>query len=103
MSTRNVEQEFDALKSDFSKLSADLVNLTEAIRDLAGKDAQAYMTKFRGAVSHANHDVEAAATALGERGRESAACIAHQIRERPLASILVCLGLGLVIGKLIHR
>jgi ElaB/YqjD/DUF883 family membrane-anchored ribosome-binding protein len=28
---------------------------------------------------------------------------AQHVRERPLASILICFGLGLVIGKLIDR
>jgi ElaB/YqjD/DUF883 family membrane-anchored ribosome-binding protein len=103
MSARNVEQEFDALKSDFAKLSADLVNLTEAMRNLTGENAQEYMKKGRNVLDQANKDVEAAAAALGERGRQGITAIAHQIKERPLTSILICLGLGIVVGKLIDR
>ena len=102
MSTRNVEQEFDALKSDFGKLSADLVSLTQTLRDLAGKDAHLVMDRLGDTMGRANHEVEAAAAA-GARGREGVTAVAQQLRERPLTSILVCLGLGVVIGKLINR
>ncbi|MBY0431283.1 MAG: hypothetical protein K2Q10_08805 [Rhodospirillales bacterium] len=103
MSARNVEQEFDALKSDFSKLSSDLASLTDAIRNLTGQDAQDYLAKMRAVVGQANEGVEATASALGARGREGIASVAQHMRERPLTSILICLGLGVVIGKLIDR
>jgi ElaB/YqjD/DUF883 family membrane-anchored ribosome-binding protein len=103
MSARNVEHEFDALKSDFGKMSADLVSLTQALRDLAAKDGEAYLSKARNVVGQANEDVEAAAAALAARGREGLHSVAVQVRERPLTSILVCLGVGVVIGKLFDR
>jgi len=103
MPGRNVEQEFDALKLDFGKLSSDLVRLTEALRDLTGEGAQEYVAKLRSVVSQANEDAQAAAAALGARGREGIAAVEHQVRERPLMSILICFGVGLVIGKLIDR
>ena len=103
MSTRNVEQEFDALRSDFSKLSSDLGNLTDALRNLTGQGAQDYLAKMQAVMGQANDGVEATATALSARGREGIACVTHQMRERPLTSILICLGLGVVIGKLFDR
>jgi len=103
MSARNVEQEFDTLKSDFGKLSSDLASLTTALRDLAGDGAQDYVAKLRAATSHANGNVQAAAAALGARGREGLEAAVEHVRERPLTSILICFGLGLVIGKLIDR
>ena len=103
MTTRNVEQEFDTLKSDFGKLSTDLSNLTAALRDLTAEGAQDYMAKLRAATEHANGNVHAAAAALGARGREGLDAAAEHVRERPLASILICFGLGLVIGKLMDR
>ena len=90
-------------KSDFGKLSSDLVRLTEALRDLTGEGAQEYVAKLRSVVSQANEDAQAAAAALGARGREGIAAVEHQVRERPLMSILICFGVGLVIGKLIDR
>ncbi len=103
MSARNVEQEFDVLKADFGKLSGDLVRLTEALRDLTGEGAQGYLAKLRSATGQANEDVHAAAAALGARGREGMEAIEQQVRARPLMSILICLGLGLIIGKLLDR
>jgi ElaB/YqjD/DUF883 family membrane-anchored ribosome-binding protein len=103
MSVRNVEQEFDALKSDFGKLSSDLGSLTEALRELTSESAQSYGAKLRAAAAQAHEDAHAAAAALSARGREGMEAAAQQVRERPLASILVCFGLGLVLGKLIDR
>ena len=103
MTSRNVEQEFDTLKADFGKLSGDLANLTAALRDLTAEGAQDYLAKLRAATDHANGEIHGAAAALGARGREGLdAAVAH-VRERPLTSILICFGLGLVIGKLIDR
>jgi ElaB/YqjD/DUF883 family membrane-anchored ribosome-binding protein len=103
MTARNVEQEFDALKADFGKLSTDLANLTTALREATGQGASDYLAKLRGAMEHANGDVQAAAAALGARGREGMDAAAEHVRERPLTSILVCFGLGLVVGKLLDR
>ncbi len=103
MSVRNVEQEFDALKTDVGTLSADLVRLTEALRELTGEGAQGYWAKLRSVTGQASEEVHAASAALGARGREGIDAIERQVRANPLMSILICLGLGLVIGKLLDR
>lgn len=103
MSARNVEQEFDALKSDFGKLSADLASLTQAVRDTAGQGAEDHLAKARAVAGQAGEDAHAAAAALGAQGREGIAAATRQIRERPLTSILICFGLGVVLGKLLDR
>lgn len=103
MSARNVEQEFDALKLDLGKLSSDLASVTEALHDLAGRSAGEYGAKLRGVMEHATENVETAAAALKERGCRGAASVVHHMRERPLATILIGFGLGVVIGKLMDR
>jgi len=103
MPARNVEQEFDALKLDFAKLGTDLMGLTEAMRGLTTTEVQEHLAKLRAVMGHANDDVEAAALALSARGRKGVAVAAQCIGERPLTSILVCFGLGVVIGKLFDR
>jgi ElaB/YqjD/DUF883 family membrane-anchored ribosome-binding protein len=89
MSARNVEQEFDNLKADFGKLSADLSALSAALRDLTGQDAQDYLAKLR-SVAEA-------------RGQDAMASVGRHISQRPLASLLICFGLGFIIAKLIDR
>jgi len=103
MSARNVEQEFDALRSDFGKLSADLANLTAALRDVTAEGAHDYWVKLRAATDHANGEAHAAAAALGARGRDSIDAAARHVRDRPLTSVLACFAAGLVIGKLLDR
>jgi len=103
MSTRNVEQEFDTLKMDFGKLSSDLVSLTQSLRELTGRSAEDYAAKLRAGVGHATDEVEAAAAALKTHGCEGMAVVARQMRERPLASILIGFGLGVLIGNLVVK
>lgn len=103
MPARNVEQEFDALKLDFGKLSDDLVSLTAAMRELIDQGARDSAAKLRTAAGQAHEDIHAAAAALGARGKEGVAAAAQQIRERPLTSILIGFGLGFVLGKLFDR
>lgn len=103
MPVRNVEDEFDALKLDFGRLSTDLGRLTEAVQSLVGQDLQAYKAKLQGVMGQVGDGVEDAVSAMGDRGRAGAKCVAHQMHEHPVMSILVCLGLGLAVGKLISR
>ena len=103
MSARNVEQEFDSLKADFGKLSADLLALTEALRGLNGQDAKDGLAKLRSIAESETEGLSAAAAALGARGQDAMASVGRQITERPVMSVLICFGLGLVIGKLLDR
>jgi ElaB/YqjD/DUF883 family membrane-anchored ribosome-binding protein len=103
MPSRNVELEFDALKTDFGKLSAHIAALTQALGTLAGEDAQEVLAKFQGVLGHAKEEAGVAATALEKQGCKAIDSITHQMRERPLTSILIGLGLGLVAGKLLSR
>jgi ElaB/YqjD/DUF883 family membrane-anchored ribosome-binding protein len=103
MSVRNVEQEFDSLRADFGKVRADLVALTEALGGLTGQDAKDCVAKLRSLAEADADSHRAAATGLGARGQDAMACVGRQISERPLASVLICFGLGLVIGKFIER
>ena len=101
MTARNVEQEFDALKADLARLSGDLGGLTEAVRTLIGQDADAYISKFRTAMGHAN--MTEAVDVATARARDGATYVTGQVRNHPLTTILACFGLGVVLGKLMDR
>jgi ElaB/YqjD/DUF883 family membrane-anchored ribosome-binding protein len=103
MPTRNVEQEFDALRSDFAKLGSDLKSLTHAMGNLTGQEARDYSVRLRAALGHVGEDVDAMASSVAVGSRKGAAEVSRCVGEHPLTSILLCLGLGLVIGKLIDR
>jgi ElaB/YqjD/DUF883 family membrane-anchored ribosome-binding protein len=103
MSARNVEQEFDSLKADFGKLSADLVALTDALRGLNGRDAKDYLAKLGSIAAGESDGLRAAAAELGARGQDAVASVGRQISDRPVMSVLICFGLGLLIGKLLDR
>jgi ElaB/YqjD/DUF883 family membrane-anchored ribosome-binding protein len=100
MSDRNVEQEFDALKSDLGKIGSDLASLTQAIHDFIGQDTQAKLDKLHGATEQAKEEVGTAAAALGERGCKGISSIGNQLRKHPLVSVLIGLAVGVVLGKL---
>lgn len=103
MPARNVDVEFDALKSDFSKLSSDLASLTEAMRTLTGEEAQGYLDKARNVVGQAQDGIGATVSAISASGHQGIASVEEHIRQRPLASILIGLGVGLAIGRLVSR
>ena len=103
MPVRNVEDEFDILKSDFGKLSSDLGRLTEAVQSLVGQDVQACKVKLQGVMGQVGDGVEEAVSAIGVRGKAGAHCVARQMQDHPVTSLLVCLGLGLAVGKLMSR
>ena len=90
----SLEADLEALRADLGKLREDVAALTASLAELVGESAS-------------GEKVREMAARLAERakqtGRENLDALQRKIEERPLTSIAVAFGLGLVIGKLLER
>jgi ElaB/YqjD/DUF883 family membrane-anchored ribosome-binding protein len=104
---RNLEEEFDALKAGLDTLRKDISSLVSSFGDAATDEVRTRGRRARAAVGRvtdrAGEVWDDATTEASRRGREGAAALEQRIEERPVISVLVAFGIGLVIGKLINR
>jgi ElaB/YqjD/DUF883 family membrane-anchored ribosome-binding protein len=104
---RNLEAEFDMLKADLDTLRKDVSSLVGSFGDAATDEVKSRGRRARAAVGRvtdrAGEAWDDATSEASRRGREGVAALEQQIDERPLTSVLVAFGIGVVIGKLIGR
>ena len=104
---RNLEEEFDALKAGVDMLRKDISSLVSSFGDAATDEVRTRGRRARAAVGRATERAgevwDDATNEASRRGREGVAAVKQQIEERPVISLLVAFGVGLVIGKLINR
>lgn len=85
-------EEVDKLNKDIKQLREDLSTLTKDFREIGEQQRQEAMERAR----------KTGETVLGEaqalRGQAD-----ERIRKDPLASVLISLGIGFIIGKLLDR
>jgi len=104
---RNLGEELDTLKAGLDTLRKDISSLVGSFGSAATDEVETRGRRARAAVGRVTdragevwHDAPHEAS---RRGREGVAAVEQQIEERPLISVLVAFGIGLVIGKLIDR
>jgi ElaB/YqjD/DUF883 family membrane-anchored ribosome-binding protein len=104
---RNLEEEFDTLKTGLDTLRKDISSLVSSIGDAATDEVNSRGRRARAAVGRATDRAgevwDDATNEASRRGREGVAAVKQQIEERPFTSVLVAFVIGVVIGKLINR
>lgn len=96
MSSHNVESEFDTLKDDLAKLRADVASLSATLRDITSDTVHEQVDAIRGRINNLTDSAKA-------EGQQRLDDLTDQIEERPLTSVLIAFGAGLLIGKLFDR
>jgi len=96
MATRNLEGEFDVFKDDLNKLRNDLAHLSAALRDTTSETVREQVDAIRTHVDKLTREAR-------EQGRETLDDLADRIEERPLTSVLIAFGVGVLLGRLLDR
>lgn len=99
----NLEEEMAKLRADLGRLRDDVGALTRALGSTVASAARSQGARVRTMVDDARSGAESILEDLEERGRAGVAAVEHQIEERPLTSILVAFGVGVLIAKLMDR
>jgi ElaB/YqjD/DUF883 family membrane-anchored ribosome-binding protein len=96
MTSHNVESEFDTFKDDLAKLRADVANLSAALRDVTSDTVHEQVDAIRGRINRLTDSAKI-------EGQQRLDELTEQIEERPLTSVLIAFGVGLLIGRLFDR
>ena len=96
MATRNLEGEFDVIKDDLVKLRDDISKLTSAFKEVTSDTVRDRVGALRGRIDEIAGDA-------GTQGREAMDELADRIEERPLTSVLIAFGVGVLLGRLFDR
>lgn len=103
MADTNLEKEMEALRADLAKVRSDLAGLFDAVKEVGKQRAKG----VRDSVSHLAETLgdDAADTfeRARDRGRKSVDCVEHSIGANPVLSLLIALGVGALVGKLLER
>ena len=96
MTSHDVEGEFGAVKDDLAKLRADIANLSAALKELTSDTVHERIDSLKGRIDHIAHDAK-------DRGRQAMDDLADHIEERPVSSVLIAFGVGILLGRLFDR
>jgi ElaB/YqjD/DUF883 family membrane-anchored ribosome-binding protein len=96
MTTRNIEGEFDMVKDDLVKLREDIAKLSNALKDVTSETVHDQ-------VNHLKSRFDTITGEAWEHSREALDDLTDRIEERPLASVLIAFGVGLLLGRLLDR
>ncbi|MDB5366388.1 MAG: hypothetical protein JWM77_2315 [Rhodospirillales bacterium] len=93
---RQFESEFDTVRDDLTKLSSDIANLAASLKDGATDTAREQLAAARDRFERLTEEARS-------RGEEQLEGLAATIEERPLTSVLIAFGVGVILGRLLDR
>ena len=96
MTSHDVEGEFSAVKDDLTKLRADIANLSAALRELSSDTVHEQIDSLKGRIDRLTHDAK-------DQGRQALDDLADHIEQRPVSSVLIAFGVGILLGRLFDR
>jgi ElaB/YqjD/DUF883 family membrane-anchored ribosome-binding protein len=96
MTSHDIEGEFGAVKDDLAKLRADVANLSAALREMTSDTVHEQLDSMKGRIDRLTRDAK-------DQGRQTLDDLADRIEERPVSSVLIAFGVGILLGRLFDR
>ncbi len=91
-----LKSEIDALRTDLKQIKNDLLGLTKTLSSITASEAAEGLQGLKQAS-------EQAEARLRQAAGEARSTLEHQIRDKPLGTLLVAFGIGLLFGKAASR
>lgn len=98
-----VQSEYQNVRDDMAQLRADFAELAEALLDASKAGATEARAQLEEEARRRLAQLKVAANDARARGGKAVAGVEEQIREKPLASVGIAFGVGLLLGKLFDR
>lgn len=99
----DLRTEIDALKEDLGAVRGDMRSILEVLRDSGMEKAEHARDCVRAEAHERLEQLNEAYHRAQDAGHRAAAGAREKVEEHPLSSILIALGVGLVVGKLLDR
>lgn len=95
--------EFKHVKDDVSRLREDLASLAQSVLEAGKAGSQEARERLEVEARKRLEQLKSAASTAKAKGEQAVEGVETQIRERPIAAVLVAFGAGLILGKLLDR
>ncbi len=96
------EKAVNSLMKDVKDLRADMKDVIAAVKAKAGTYVDDAKASLHESATHRIEQVHDAADAIGQRYHDQVKSCAAKIAERPFASVLAALGIGMVLSTLMR-
>lgn len=103
MSTNTKETDVDVLRKDIEDLKASVSALIGDLKKSADARGTSAAESARAKLDSLGQSASDMARAAADRGRHTAEAAADTVRDRPLQSVLIAFGAGLLLAKLLDR
>lgn len=95
--------DMQALKDDLRSLRSDVSNLMESLKGAASSKAKELGSTLKETSGQLSTQVKDVWGTAREKGGEVASDLETRIQERPLMSVLVAFGVGLLLSRILNR
>ncbi|GEM86942.1 DUF883 family protein [Meiothermus granaticius] len=97
------KDDLEALRADLKALRADVTHLMGSLKGAASSASKEIAAGLAGTKEQLGGQIKETLNSVKDKGGELTQGLEHQVQERPLMSVLVAFGLGLVLSRLLER
>ncbi len=90
-----------ALREELARLREDVARIAEALTGVGREKAEEAVAAGSAKLEELRREVERLTRELQTRGRDMVAGVEESVRERPLTSLMIAFGLGLLLSLLL--
>jgi ElaB/YqjD/DUF883 family membrane-anchored ribosome-binding protein len=101
MASRTMEDDLARLREEFDDLRSRLLDQSDSARDSASRSLRDGAKALRESYGDARDSASQTIANVTRQSRDGLATLEHRVEERPLTSLLVAFGIGLVVGRLL--
>ncbi len=91
------------LRADFGKLRGDVANLVETLVEAGKETADDARKRMQNQAEHRLEQMRSGLKEMGRYGQDSLGSVEECVRQRPLSSIGIAVGVGYILGRLLRR
>ncbi|MDA0661907.1 MAG: hypothetical protein O3B08_03610 [Proteobacteria bacterium] len=95
--------ESETLKKDVEELRAAIETLTKDVSTISQSMTDGLKDKAARAADNVREGARNAANEIGAKGRQSAEAVEQTVRDKPLQSLVVAFGAGLLLAQLLRK
>lgn len=99
----NVRRDVDSIKDDIATLRSDLSATLKDVVAMGRAEAGDARERLEESIKARLSQLEDAADRVRERAKDMVGAVSDHVEEKPLQSITIAFGAGLLLGILLHR
>jgi ElaB/YqjD/DUF883 family membrane-anchored ribosome-binding protein len=103
MAEKEFDKELAALRADLGRLKTDLAAIVEVLKESGREKAEAAGTEIGDLLKVLEQGLKEALVSIKERGESSVESLGRRVEQRPLLSLLIAFGAGLLFGQISNR